>query len=187
LNADRIQGDGMKIIGLAAMAVGLALSGGAKAAIVDAQPTGFQVEQKVQIAAPASKVWAALGEYGSWWNGAHSWSQDARNLHLDLKVGGCLCETLPDGGGVRHMTVVMVMPNKRVILEGTLGPLVFSGAAGHLVWELSEKDGVTTLTQDYYVGGYFPGGLDKIAPAVDGVLTQAAGRLKAYVETGKPG
>ena len=63
---------------------------------------------------------------------------------------------------------------------------MFSGASGHLVWSLAEKDGHTTLTQTYYVGGYYPGGLDKLAPAVDGVLTQQLGRLKLYVETGKP-
>jgi len=93
---------------------------------------------------------------------------------------------LPNGGGARHLTVIFVAPGKTAILDGTLGPLMFSGAAGHLVWSLAEKDGHTTLTQSYYVGGYFPGGLDKLAPAVDGVLTEQIGRLKRYVETGKP-
>jgi hypothetical protein len=55
-----------------------------------------------------------------------------------------------------------------------------------LVWSLAEKDGRTTLTQIYFVGGYFPGGLDKLAPAVDGVLGEQLARLKSYVETGKP-
>jgi hypothetical protein len=82
--------------------------------------------------------------------------------------------------------VIFTQPAKTAIMDGTLGPLMFSGAAGHLVWRLEEKDGATTLTQSYYVGGYFPGGLDKLAPAVDGVLTEAMGRLKRYVETGKP-
>ena len=175
----------MRIIGLAVL--GLALATGARAAVVDAGPSGFQVEETVQIDAPAAKVWTALGEIGGWWNGKHSWSQDASNLHLALTPGGCLCETLPNGGFARHMSVIMLVPGKRVVLDGTLGPLMFSGAAGHLVWTLAEKNGVTTLTQDYYVGGYFPGGLADLAPAVDGVLTEQATRLKRYVETGKPG
>lgn len=74
------------------------------------------------------------------------------------------------------MTVIFAAPGKTAILDGTLGPLMFSGATGHLVWSLAEIDGRTTLTETYYVGGYFPGGLDKLAPAVDGVLTQQLGR-----------
>ena len=172
--------------GWAAMAVGLALASAARGEVVDANASGFQVKETVQIAAPAAKVWASLGEVGSWWNGEHSWSRDAKNLTLELKPGGCWCEALPGGGGARHMTVIFTQPAKTAIMDGTLGPLMFSGAAGHLVWRLEEKDGATKLTQSYYVGGYFPGGLDKLAPAVDGVLTEAMGRLKRYVETGKP-
>ena len=111
---------------------------------------------------------------------------DARNFSLDLRAGGCLCEAIPLGGGAHHMTVLLVRPGKEAILEGTLGPLMYSGATGHLVWALAEKDGHATLTQTYYVGGYFPGGLDKLAGPVDGVLTQQLARLKAYVETNKP-
>jgi uncharacterized protein YndB with AHSA1/START domain len=177
----------MRIIGLAAGIAALALSGMARADIVEASPTGFQVKQTAQIAAPAAKVWAALGEVGSWWNSQHSWSGDAKNLTLELKAGGCWCEAnLPGGGAAHHMTVLMVMPGKTAVLDGSLGPLMFSGAAGHLVWQLAEKDGKTTLVQTYYVGGYFPGGLDKLAGPVDGVMTEQIGRLRAYVETGKP-
>jgi hypothetical protein len=172
------------IIAIALMA---ATAGVARATVIDAAPGGFQVQETVKIAAPAKRVWAALGKVGDWWNPEHSWAGDAHNLSLDLTPGGCFCEALPkDRGGVRHMTVVYDQPMKQVILDGTLGPLMFSGAAGHLVWGLEEKDGVTTLTQTYYVGGYFPGGLDKIAPAVDGVLGSQLTRLKAYIETGKP-
>jgi hypothetical protein len=60
-----------------------------------------------------------------------------------------------------------------------------SGATGHLAWTLAEKDGRTTLTQTYDVGGYMIGGLDKIAPVVDQVLREQFDRLKIYVETGK--
>jgi hypothetical protein len=169
-----------------AAVVMLALAGAARADVVDANAGGFQVKQTTKVAAPASKVWTSLGQVGSWWDGQHSWSHDAKNLTLDLKPGGCWCEALPDGGGARHMTVIFTQPAKAAIMDGTLGPLMFSGAAGHLVWSLAEKDGHTTLTQTYYVGGYFQGGLDKVAPAVDGVLTEQLGRLKLYVETGKP-
>jgi hypothetical protein len=177
----------MRIMGWTALAVVLALSGVARAEVVEALPGGFQVKQSVEIAAPADKVWAALGQIGAWWSSDHTWSHDAKNLSLELKPGGCMCETLPNGGGgVRHLTVVLAFPGKTAILEGALGPMLSSGAAGHLVWNLAAKDGHTTLTQTYEVGGYYPGGFDKIAPVVDGVLTQQIQRLKAYVETGKP-
>ena len=175
----------MRLLGLAAILT-LAWAGGVRAAVVDAQPTGFQVQETVEIAAPAPRVWAALGRIGAWWDSQHTWSHDAKHLSLDLTPDGCFCETLPDGGGVRHMSVVFIAPGKSAILDGTLGPLMFSGASGHLVWTLAETGGHTTLTQTYYVGGYFPGGFDKIAPAVDHVLTDQIQRLKAYVETGKP-
>jgi hypothetical protein len=177
----------MRMIGLATGIAALTLGGMARADIVEASPTGFQVKQTAEIAAPAAKVWAALGEVGSWWNSQHSWSGDAKNLTLELKAGGCWCEAnLPGGGAAHHMTVLMVMPDKTAVLDGSLGPLMFSGAAGHLVWQLAEKDGKTTLVQTYYVGGYFPGGLDKLAGPVDGVMSEQIGRLKAFVETGKP-
>jgi hypothetical protein len=181
-----VQLGGADMRGWAMMALGLALAGAARGEVVDANAGGFQVQETVQIAAPAAKVWESLGEVGGWWDSQHSWSHDARNLTLELKPGGCWCEALPGGGGVRHMTVIFTQPAKTAVMDGTLGPLVFSGAAGHLVWRLEEKDGATTLTQTYYVGGYFQGGLDKLAPAVDGVLTAQLGRLKAYVETGRP-
>ena len=172
--------------GWAAIAAGLAAAGLARAEVVDQAPGGFQVEERVEIAAPADKVWAALGQWGRWWSSEHTWSKDAKNLTLNLRPGGCLCETLPDGGGVHHMTVIFAAPGKQVMLDGALGPLIYGGATGHLMITLVEKDGKTTLTEVYAVGGYLKGGLGTIAAPVDSVLGQQLGRLKAYVETGKP-
>jgi len=166
----------------ATMLATLALAATARAAVVEATPTGLQVKQSVEIVAPAAKVWAALGQIGAWWNPAHRWSGDSRNLSLELKAGGCWCEAnLPGGGSARHMTVVSVMPGQLAVLEGALGPLSLSGATGHLVWQLAEKGGRTTLTQTYYVGGYYPGGLDKMAVPVDGVLTEELARTSRFV------
>jgi uncharacterized protein YndB with AHSA1/START domain len=170
---------------LAAVAV-LSLAGGAHATVVEALPYGFQVQESVEINAPAAKVWTALGRIGSWWSSEHTWSRSAANLSLDLKPGGCYCEVLPHGGGVRHMSVIYVAPGQTAVLDGTLGPLIYSGVTGHLVWALTEKDGKTTLTQTYYVGGYYKGGLTELAPIVDRVLNEQITRLKSYVETGKP-
>ena len=84
------------------------------------------------------------------------------------------------------MQVIFVDPGKTVRLSGALGPLSLSGADGHMAFALAEKDGKTTLTWTYDVGGYVKGGIGKLAGPVDSVLGEQARRLKAYVETGKP-
>ncbi len=157
----------------------------AHAEVVDAQPNGFQVKRVAVLNAPADKVYAALAQPSQWWSKDHTWSGSAANLSLAPMAGGCFCEKLPNGGSVMHMTVVYAQPGQALRMFGALGPLQMSGAAGHLGWTLSETDGKTTLTQTYDVGGYMKGGLDKIAPGVDGVLSEQLDRLKAYVETGK--
>ena len=157
----------------------------AHAEVVDAQPNGFEVRRQAVLNASADKVYAALTQPSAWWNKDHTWSGSSANLSLSAMSGGCFCERLPNGGSVLHMSVVYAQPGQGLRLFGGLGPLQMSGAAGHLSWTLSEKDGKTTLVQTYAVGGYMKGGLDKIAPAVDGVLNEQFDRLKVYVETGK--
>ena len=177
----------MRLVGLAAVVAALMAAGAARADVVEANASGFQVKESVEIAVPADRVWDALGRIGAWWNPDHTWSKDAHNLRLELVAGGCLCEALANGtGAARHMSVIFVVPGKSAILEGTLGPLMFSGSSGHLVWSLAEADGKTTLSQTYYVGGYIPGGFIKLAPAVDGVLADQLTRLKAYAEAPPP-
>jgi len=171
---------------LLGLAAGLALATAASAEVLDSQPTGFEVGHVIEIAAPAAKVWAALGQVGAWWDSGHSFSGDAKNLTLELKPGGCWCEALPGGGDVRHMSVVFVDPGKTLVLEGALGPLQSTGAMGHMTWKVHDTGASTTLTVKYDVGGYIVGGIDKWATPVDTVITAQAERLKHYAETGKP-
>jgi len=51
-----------------------------------------------------------------------------------------------------------------------------------LTFEIDEADGVSAVVLQYAVGGYMPGGLDEIAPAVDGVLIDVLICLKSFVE-----
>jgi uncharacterized protein YndB with AHSA1/START domain len=164
-------------------AVALALTGGAaRAEVTDAQPNGFEVKHVVEIAAPATAVWAVLVQPSKWWTSAHTWSGSAANLSLGAASGGCFCERLPNGGSVLHLTTVNAVPGQKLVLSGALGPLQSSGATGALTFLLAEKDGRTTVTVTYDVGGYFRGGLDKIAAPVDGVLGQQVTGLRAAVE-----
>jgi len=167
---------------IAAAAVALLAAGTARAEVVDAQPNGFEVKHEVVIAAPASAVWATLVQPSKWWSSAHTWSGSAANLSLGAASGGCFCERLPNGGSVLHMSTVYAAPGQRLVLSGALGPMQSSGATGALTVLLAEKDGKTTVTFTYDVGGYFKGGLDKIAGGVDGVLGQQVAGLKAAAE-----
>jgi hypothetical protein len=40
------------------------------------------------------------------------------------------------------------------------------------------------LELQYSVGGYWQGGFEKLAPAVNGMLTEQEQRLKSLIETG---
>jgi uncharacterized protein YndB with AHSA1/START domain len=162
----------------------LAASGAALAEVTDVSQQGFETRQKVEIAAPAAKVWAALIRPGEWWDSQHTWSGDAHNLSLDPRPGGCWCERFPKGGGSVHMTVVNVAPGRQLTLDGGLGPFQSTGASGHMAWTLAEAGGKTTLTMTYDVGGYVKGGIDRLAQPVDGVLGGQVARLKRVAETG---
>lgn len=176
------------VLAAASIAIGgaVALATPAAATVVDAQPNGFEVRETAQIAASPEKVFAAIGQVGQWWQAEHTYSHDARNLTLDLRVGGCDCERLPGGGQVAHMIVDMVVPNRLVRFAAALGPLASTGGAGHLAIALAPKDGGTELDLTYDFGGYAKGGFGQWAAPVDGVLGEQVARLKRYVETGKP-
>jgi uncharacterized protein YndB with AHSA1/START domain len=150
-------------------------------------PTGFLVKFDVSVNAPVAKVYDALvGQVASWWNPEHTYSHDAKNLSIDARAGGCFCEKLPNGGGIEHLRVVYVAPPQVVRFSGALGPLQASGVAGSMTWKLTGESDSTRLELSYSVGGFIPGGFEKIAPAVEAMLREQFDRLKLFVETGKP-
>lgn len=170
---------------LAAAGLALMAASAARAEVVDAQPNGFEVKHELVVNAPAAAVWGVLVQPAKWWSPAHTWSGSSANLSLAAASGGCFCERLPNGGSVLHMTTVHAAPGQKLVLSGTLGPLQTSGASGALTFVLAEKDGKTTVTVTYDVGGYMKGGLDKWAGPVDGVIGQQVGGLKAAVEAAR--
>jgi hypothetical protein len=151
----------------------------AGAEVKSATAFGFEVETRVVVSTGPAEAYAALTRPASWWNGAHSYSDDAANLTLDARAGGCFCEALPGGGGVEHMRVVYAEPGATLRLQGGLGPLQAEGAAGALTWALKKVDGGTQITQTYVVGGYMRMGAEKLAPLVDKVLVEQLARLQA--------
>ena len=165
----------------------LVLAGTSGQSAPQVTPTGFLVKLEANINAPTAKVYEALiGQIGLWWNPEHTYSHDATNLSIDPRPGGCFCEKLPNGGGVEHLRVVYIVPRETVRFSGTLGPLQASGLAGSMTWKLTGGAENTRVQLSYSVGGFIDGGFEKIAPAVEGMLSDQLNRLKLFVETGNP-
>jgi len=137
--------------------------------------------------ATPAKVFDALVQVSEWWSPKHTYSGDAKNLSLDARPGGCFCERLSNGGGAEHLRVIHVVPGQMLRMSGALGPLQGLGVAGSLSVELKPSFFGTSVELIYSVGGFSEGGFNQLAPAVQGVLTDQMNRLKAYVETGRPG
>src|SRR5215510_3985180 len=138
---------------------------------------GFLVKFEVNVNAPAAKVYDALiGQVGWWWNPEHTYSHDAKNLSIDARPGGCFCEKLPNDGGVEHLRVVYIAPGEVLRLSGGLGPLQASGLAGSLTWKLTGGPENTRVELSYSVGGFIQGGFEKIAPAVESMLSDQLNR-----------
>jgi hypothetical protein len=104
--------------------------------VVASSDAGFVVQASVDVALAPDAAYALLAEPGRWWNSAHTYSGDARNMVLEAKAGGCFCETLPDksekgsSGSIEHARVIYAAPGQRLRLSGALGPLQSSGGEG---------------------------------------------------------
>jgi len=157
----------------------------ARAAVVESSAEGFAVEEKAHLAASPADVYAALVHPEKWWSSEHTFSGSASNLSLDAKAGGCLCEALPGGGSVQHLTVAFVAPNSTLRFRGAMGPFQSQGVDGALTFTLSAKDGGTDLVLDNNVGGFIKGGMGKWPAAADAMLTDLVAHLKFYAENGK--
>ena len=155
------------------------------AEVLNAAPNGFTVRHQVEVEADRFAVWeAAIGNVGQWWSSDHTVSGDAANMSITTNIPGCFCESLGPHARLVHMTVSFVNPGVMIRLTGGLGPLGLMGVAGNMTWEFEESELGTLVTLQYAVGGYMDGGLDAVAPAVDGVLGEAMARLKSYAESG---
>jgi uncharacterized protein YndB with AHSA1/START domain len=164
----------------AAMIVATAVT--PRADVVDAGATGFTVKIMRHVVAPPTKVFATAVAVGTWWSADHTFSGVAANLKIDPRPGGCWCEQLLNGGGVRHMDVVYVDPGKLLRFSGGIGPLQAMAVTGALTWEFKDAGDGTDITWTYAVTGYKPGGFESLATVVDGVLTSQLVNLKTVAE-----
>lgn len=146
---------------------------------------GFAARNVVTVKASPQEVYATLGKPFLWWNGAHSYSGDARNLTMSVSPGGCFCETVPaDGSKIEHARVVLFKPNATLRLHGALGPLQAEGVTGSLSFDIKPvAGGGSEVTQTYVVGGFVRGGATKYAALVDQVVGEQLTRLKAHLDS----
>jgi len=181
----------MKTTRTGALAAALLVLAGATAHAdtSDVSSSGFTITYAMVVDAEPQKVWQAFTQLPKWWNNAHSWSGQASNMTLDASAGGCWCEQWTVGGAPAsavHGRVLLVLPGSALRLQAWLGPLQEQPVAGVLTFGTARRDGATRLRLTYRVAGAPEADLDKLAPAVDGVIGEQAKRLKAFIGRGKP-
>jgi hypothetical protein len=150
----------------------------ARANVVSSGPGGFTVREEAEYPGTPAAAWQRLVHPADWWSSKHTYSGDAAHMTLSLEPGGCWCETLPNGGFVRHMEVAYAAPGVALRLVGGLGPLQAMGASGALTFKLSAAEGGKTKVVAEYTGaGYAADGFAQLAVAVDRVLAEQLKRF----------
>lgn len=160
-----------------------------RAEVAAAAPGSFTIQAEAETPVSPEQAWRALTRIDRWWNPAHTYSGDARRLHLDPRAGGCWCERWGDGQSVEHARVVLVMEHEGVRtlrVAGGLGPLQEMGAAGILTFTIAPHGAGAKIALTYRVSGDSSLGLDQLAPLVDGVIMEQFGRLIRYTGSGSP-
>ena len=158
----------------------LLAAGPASAEVLSASPTGFEVQEVVNLVVPQPSAYAAFGQVGQWWNKEHTYSGEASRMSLQLRAGGCFCEPLEGGGGVEHMRVTYLKPGEQIVLTGSLGPLLYQATAGVMDVRFERIAGGTRVTLNYRAAGFAKGDGDKMAPLVDQVLADQMKRYRTY-------
>jgi hypothetical protein len=152
----------------------------ASAEVISAGPSGFEVQEVVNLVVPQPSAYAAFGQVGQWWNKAHTYSGDSARMTLQLRPGGCFCESLEGGGGIEHMRVTYLKPGEQIVLTGSLGPLLYQATAGVMDVKFERIAGGTRVTMNYRAAGFAKGDGDKMAPLVDQVLAEQMKRYRTY-------
>ncbi|WP_353230445.1 SRPBCC domain-containing protein [Novosphingobium sp.] len=174
----------------------VAASSPVRAEVTAQTDQGFVSRNAAVLDGTPAAIWKRLTTPAQWWSGDHTFSGDAANLTLDPVPGGCFCEVLPGEapvaakaakpgvaaraparGGVAHMRVVFVDRGRALRMVGALGPLQSEAVTGVLTVTLKPVEGGTRVIFEYVVGGYMRYPRDKIAPAVDTVMSDQLNSL----------
>ena len=157
----------------------------ASAEVVSASSNGFEVRETVnRRRSPDGSLSLHSVEWRLVVGPEHSYSGRLGKSELDLETGGCFCERLPNGGGVEHMRVSYVAPGQADRVDRRAwATCCYQATTGVMDVKFDAAANGTQITVDYRAAGFANGGADKIAPAVDQVLSGQMNRLKAYLAT----
>ena len=167
----------MRAVSLIAL---LMLSSPATAEVLSAGDHGFEVQHSVNLVVPQPDAYVAFGQVGKWWSSEHTYSGDASRMSLQLRAGGCFCEPLDAGGGIEHMRVTFIQPGERILLTGSLGPLLYEATSGVMDVKFERIAGGSKITMNYRAAGFAKGGAAAMAPLVDQVLGEQMKRFRTY-------
>lgn len=145
--------------------------------------TGFVVKHEVTVPLAPTAAYAQVLRVQDWWDPEHTYSGKAENLSVDVKPGGCWCESLEGGGFIEHMRLILAWPAKAVRFDGALGPLQQMGVSGALTFAFKPEGEGTRVTLTYAVGGHAAGGFESVAKPVESVLGAALARYAAKAGT----
>jgi len=139
---------------------------------------GFTIHHEVVSKETPAEAYQRFQNIASWWDGAHSYSGDAKNLSIDVSPGGCWCEKLPGGGFVEHMRAILAIPDKTLRFAGGLGPLQSVAASAALTVSFSPvADGSTKVVFHYVVVGSDGEKVGELGDPVDQVMGAALKRF----------
>ena len=134
---------------------------------------GFTVTHSIDTAAAPFVAYRTMTSHvNQWWSKDHTWSGNAANLYmeLDMEKGACFCERLTGRGVAEHLRIIYYSAGDEVRFDGALGPLQTMPVNGRMIWKIEPLEGGSRITFTYHVFGHVDGGLQNIAPAVDGVI-----------------
>ena len=154
----------------------------ASAEVVERSADHFVLRYAVALEASPADFIDALEHIGEWWNPAHTYSGEARNLHLALDVGTCVCEAMPDGSTFEHGWVDEYDPETGVVIDAPLGPLKGKTTLSNWTVGWTGANRGTELVMSYVVRGP---GVGAWADGVDGVMRDQFNRLVRFVEYGE--
>ncbi|MEM7077401.1 MAG: ATPase [Pseudomonadota bacterium] len=147
-----------------------------------AGPEGFVSAHTLVLPVPPEQAFTALtAQVHLWWDAAHSYGGEAARFSMQTRAGGCFCEDLGAAGSVEHMRVVNVQQGKSITLRGALGPLQGMATNGAMTFRFEPHPEGSELRYRYAVGGYAPGGLERLAGPVDQVQLGQLQRLRDYL------
>lgn len=149
--------------------------------VTSVTPAGFTTRTIITVPGSPDAAYATVVNIAAWWDKAHTYSGESKNLSIAAMPGGCFCEKMA-GGGVKHGEVVLALPGQTLRIAGSLGPLQEMGVTGAMTWQFEKDPAGTKITFTYNVGGSPTMPFEKLAPLVDGVMAGQMKALKTYAE-----